>query len=217
MQENQIMPSADGKVCTRCGEAITFERLGRLCAGCGQALHNTCVEPAGVSAGPESCAQCGNPLIRDDTLREAGDPATTCPCCQQATGSLKTYPLLSFAFLIFWMQATPLTITACPRCMRRQLFKWGGAQLLAANVVWPFVILPTLLFRLVATFRAGPVDYRPAPLRGLLIFLIWFCGIFASIGVWAVVIHPTAGALCYLLLSGGCFVVLVALAMIFKV
>ena len=79
-----------------------------------------------------------------------------CPKCQQPTASLKHYTMIRYLvfvwFFAFWGRKTE---TACPGCMRKELALSTLINLLPANILWPFIILPwnTVLFCM--TFAQG--------------------------------------------------------------
>lgn len=66
-----------------------------------------------------------------------------CPHCRQPTDSLKSYRLPQL-FLCLWIAFSVRhdQVTACPTCMRKTLLKRTLINILPANIVWPFVIVP---------------------------------------------------------------------------
>lgn len=116
---------------------------------------------------------------------------TPCPACGRPTDSLKTYPLVHLANLFFAFSVRREVVTACPQCMRRRLLQWGTAELLAANVFWPFFIFPILGFRLITSFRRGATASTAAV--GWVTVLTLLTGLFLSAFTLAVAIKPRAG------------------------
>ena len=97
----------------------------------------------------------GNDITEEDM---AGP--LSCPVCQRATTSLKRLEFPRVVFLpflpIFCHCSYRIDIlTACPRCLRRYLAYWGIVSLIPANLLWPLVVFPLLLCRLLASFLPG--------------------------------------------------------------
>jgi hypothetical protein len=85
-----------------------------------------------------------------------GDTALPCPKCNQMTTSLKSYTMVQFLlfvwFFAFWRRQT---LTLCPSCMRNELLMKTLINLIPANLLWLFLVLPwhTVLFCM--TFSDG--------------------------------------------------------------
>lgn len=85
-----------------------------------------------------------------------GGDALPCPKCNQMTTSLKNYTMVQFLlfiwFFAFWRRQT---MTLCPSCMRNELLMKTLINLIPANLLWLFLVLPwnTVLFCM--TFADG--------------------------------------------------------------
>jgi hypothetical protein len=79
-----------------------------------------------------------------------------CPLCHRPTDSLKQFNCLRYCvFLLagaFWQWET---VRACPGCLRRHLWKRCALNLLPANFLWPFLILPGTLLATAVSYRKG--------------------------------------------------------------
>jgi hypothetical protein len=210
--------------------------MTRACQSCGAVLPDTA---------DAFCGECRRPLDEDDVgddrgaddLTSAGNianvttsanglspasnqarprtSAVRCPCCGQATESLKTYPLLLFTCLIVVVSAQRESVTGCPRCVRRLLLKWGGFEILAANVAWPFVILPLLVFRVLTSYRTGHTDTETSAAGGWLTVLVFLIGFALIIGAIAFVFSPAAG-FPLVAIPGALFLLLLSIAAAFN-
>jgi hypothetical protein len=85
-----------------------------------------------------------------------GVGALPCPRCNQMTTSMKSYTMVQFLlfiwFFAFWRRQT---VTCCPSCMRNELMMKTLINLVPANLLWLFLVLPwnTVLFCM--TFADG--------------------------------------------------------------
>ena len=80
-----------------------------------------------------------------------------CPACRRPTDSLKQFTMLrSLVFILvyaFWRLGT---YTACPDCMRQIIRKnLLGLNILTANLLWVFIMLPWGLVQLWAAGSPG--------------------------------------------------------------
>jgi hypothetical protein len=148
-------------------------------------------------------------------VTEKGSPRT-CPCCQRSTDSLNQYHLLQWVFLVVFFSVRRETYTSCPACMRQHLLRWGGLQLLTANLVWPFVVFPTMAFRLATTFRKGHMDVQRASASGWVTVLVFLVGLVLAIFAMTFAFSPKLEHVWLVLLPGGVFGVLLAVAWAFK-
>ena len=59
-------------------------------------------------------------------------------------------------FLYVYAATQNITFTCCPHCMRKHiLVKCFTYNILAANITWPFVILPWGIIQLIKSFTKG--------------------------------------------------------------
>lgn len=89
------------------------------------------------------------PPVPDNMIR--------CPECGQPTDSLKRYTLPHlWIFLYVYLGWQNIEFTCCPHCMRKHiLIKGFTYEILLANVLWPFIILPWCLVQLIRSFIKG--------------------------------------------------------------
>jgi hypothetical protein len=98
----------------------------------------------------------GVPPPQHAHAQHGGDAALPCPKCNQMTTSLKSYTMVQFLlfvwFFAFWRRQT---LTLCPSCMRNELLMKTLINLIPANLLWLFLVLPwhTVLFCM--TFADG--------------------------------------------------------------
>jgi hypothetical protein len=97
-----------------------------------------------------------------EAVVEIPEGSLQCPNCGKPTDSLKRYEFLILIFLGTHSSGRKERFAACPSCMRRYLYAWGLSSVLTANVLWPFLILPKLASRLLATVIRGHSIERPA-------------------------------------------------------
>jgi len=86
----------------------------------------------------------------------AGPDAIACPVCGEPTTSLKRYTMIRYlVFLYFFAFWGRQTVAACPPCMRKEIGMKTLINLLPANLLWLFIVLPwnTVLFCM--TFAEG--------------------------------------------------------------
>ena len=81
-----------------------------------------------------------------------------CSWCDEFTPSLESFNLPKFFFVpvivhyhIFERERNE----ACPGCMRWIVLKYLAIQIITANVLWPFLVLPFYVFYFALTFRKG--------------------------------------------------------------
>ena len=93
----------------------------------------------------------------DSGSYQSSDPkALPCPSCHALTKSLKRYHFFKwFLFLGIAMVVSRETHTACPSCMRRYLWTRSLLNVMPANIVWLFGLLPLTIILTVATFTRG--------------------------------------------------------------
>lgn len=132
--------------------------------------------------------------------------ACRCPACGRPTDSLKRYRLPTVFFLGFAASFQLSTTTGCPGCVRRHFLLHALLLLPFANVFWPVVLLPTLVLRLVTSYRAGASAFDAAGDRadrtvlglawlGGAVFTAGLIGLQASSFAWQAGLVAAVGAL----------------------
>jgi hypothetical protein len=106
-------------------------------------------------------------LSEKKAIVEIPEGSFQCPNCGKPTDSLKRYDFINLIFLGTHSTGLKERFAACPACMRRYLYVWGLTSVPLANIVWPFVIAPKLLTRLLATAIRGHSVQRPSFGRSL--------------------------------------------------
>ena len=78
-----------------------------------------------------------------------------CPHCNAETDSLKYYNMPIFLFLfVVWMSWSKDEL-ACPSCMRGKIAGYCALNIVTANILWPFIILPWTIINLLRSFTRG--------------------------------------------------------------
>jgi hypothetical protein len=86
----------------------------------------------------------------------AGGDVLPCPECGQNSNSIKRYTYLNWcAFLWFFAYWQRKTMVACPSCMRKELGIRTAINIVLANILWPFIILPWNGILFCMTFSEG--------------------------------------------------------------
>ena len=80
-----------------------------------------------------------------------------CPECGQLTDSMKRFTLPHvWLFLWVFISYQNIEYTCCPHCMRKHIFMKGFTyNILLANILWPFIILPWSIIQLIRSFSKG--------------------------------------------------------------
>lgn len=80
-----------------------------------------------------------------------------CPYCGELTDSPKQFNLIGrVVFLVFGAVFNKVEVTACPKCMRKQLSAYTfNSNIITAWILWPFLFLPMHGFLYLKTFGKG--------------------------------------------------------------
>lgn len=73
------------------------------------------------------------------------ESADLCPCCGRACGGVKVRHVTGCVFLLCAVEWNKYRIAGCPACVRRALKRHLRRNLLTANLLWPFLVLPSVL------------------------------------------------------------------------
>ena len=73
------------------------------------------------------------------------ESADLCPCCGRACGGVKVRHVIGCVFLLCAVEWNKYRIAGCPACVRRALKRHLRRNLLTANLLWPFLVLPSVL------------------------------------------------------------------------
>jgi pSer/pThr/pTyr-binding forkhead associated (FHA) protein len=78
-----------------------------------------------------------------------------CPRCGRPSDSIKQFRMGVLIFVIFAYFVRWNVEAGCPSCIRLATLRFTLINLLTANLVWPFLILPMSIFHLVRSFNKG--------------------------------------------------------------
>jgi hypothetical protein len=78
-----------------------------------------------------------------------------CPHCHQPSDSIKRLQIWMVIYLLIGISIQRRTVTACQSCMREQIGKNAAINILSANILWPFIILPHSLIQLSRSYGEG--------------------------------------------------------------
>ncbi len=80
-----------------------------------------------------------------------------CPDCGQVTDSLKVYRLPAVVvFIGIYARVASKGHIGCPSCMRKKILFHGMTyNIVTANLIWPFLILPWTVVNLLRTLSKG--------------------------------------------------------------
>src|SRR5262249_25141710 len=119
------------------------------------------------------------------------DELVPCPTCGRATDSVKHYYFPAGTFLLIAFSIGRRLVGGCPGCVRSQLLVLAARQVITLNVVWPVVVLPTLLLWLVSSCQRGHVPPESAAASGWLSLAAILTGGSAVLFGIAAVFSPT--------------------------
>ncbi len=117
------------------------------------------------------CLSCDIVLLPDEavtgycpTCEKKFDVGTTglplgagvvCPHCHAETDSMKYYTMPIFLFIfVAWMSWSKDEL-ACPSCMRGKIAGYCALNIVTANVIWPFIILPWTIINVLRSCTKG--------------------------------------------------------------
>jgi hypothetical protein len=79
-----------------------------------------------------------------------------CPVCGTVTDGLKCREVVvGCIFVIAFVQIRTAVYVACPACIRRIVWRCCFKNILPANLLWPFYILPRTLIQVLCTYIPG--------------------------------------------------------------
>ena len=83
-----------------------------------------------------------------------------CPECGELSNSIKNYKLPNYiVFLLLGATGQTISYICCPHCMRKHiLIKCFTYNILLANVLWPFLIVPWGIVQLIRSYTKGHSD-----------------------------------------------------------
>ena len=84
--------------------------------------------------------------VRSEYVSSSVRASSVCPWCETVTTDLKRYEVVQWCFFFLaFVQIRPVIYAACPTCMRRILWRRCLVNVLPANLLWPFWVLPRTL------------------------------------------------------------------------
>jgi hypothetical protein len=84
--------------------------------------------------------------------------AITCPHCGQPSNSMKQCKLLGILFAFFFAASQTSTVNACRSCMRGKILTHAAINIVTANILFPFVILPVSIYQMIRIQQSGHDD-----------------------------------------------------------
>lgn len=78
-----------------------------------------------------------------------------CPQCGQPSENIKRSNIFSVFFLFVVARWQMRTMTMCDECMRGEIVKNALINILTANILFPFIILPTSIYQYVRSHEKG--------------------------------------------------------------
>lgn len=88
-----------------------------------------------------------------------------CSHCHQPSENIKRFRIMWILFMFFAAGSETHIITACDRCMRRKIVINAVFNILTANILWPFIILPMSIYQFIRTYEPGHDDSVLAEIR----------------------------------------------------
>jgi hypothetical protein len=81
-----------------------------------------------------------------------------CPHCNRPSNSIKQCRFLGILFLFLFMVRQTRTVNACQSCMRGKILEHALINILTANILWPFIILPMSIYQFIRIRQPGHDD-----------------------------------------------------------
>lgn len=80
-----------------------------------------------------------------------------CPECGRFSDSIKRYKMIHFClFILIGASTSSVQYTCCPNCMRKHiLIKGFTYNIISANLLWFFLILPWSIILLICSYTKG--------------------------------------------------------------
>ena len=106
------------------------------------------------------CIHCGEDVsaARVAAATHAGNATgviVRCPECNGPSDSVKCYRMGVIVFLfVAWFSSTKNQV-GCPKCIRYKIAEFCLTNLITANVLWPFIILPWSIILLLCSCSRG--------------------------------------------------------------
>jgi hypothetical protein len=114
------------------------------------------------------CPSCDIPLTNDEAFSgycpycgkaaeegDAGAQAIVCPCCDRESDSIKSFNMGILLFIFVAWLIWPRQEVACPGCIRGKLIGFLLINIITANILWPFLIVPWSVILLLRSFQKG--------------------------------------------------------------
>lgn len=98
------------------------------------------------------CPHCGA-----NDARYLEEMPVECPECGKYSDSIKCYRLPDvWVFLFVYLRWATRGEICCPECMRKKILIHGCTyNIVSANFLWPFILLPWSVIQFIRTFSKG--------------------------------------------------------------
>lgn len=117
-----------------------------------------------IESGQKFCTSCGQDLTQPPIDLSNVKPtysmvgiSVPCPECGKMTDSLKVYRLPDLWICLgVWVRYATKGHVCCPSCMRKKILLHGFTyNIVTANLLWPFIIMPWSIVNLFRTRSKG--------------------------------------------------------------
>jgi hypothetical protein len=78
-----------------------------------------------------------------------------CPNCGQPSENIRRLTLIRVIFIFIGAHWQTTKYTMCVKCLREQILSNGLLNILTANVMFPFIVLPWSIIAFLLTFQKG--------------------------------------------------------------
>ncbi len=85
----------------------------------------------------------------------ANPPVLCCQKCGKETPHLKDSVFFVVIFAYVYAYVCRAQLLTCPKCTRKRAYLSAIINLVLANVLWPFIVLPLCLLQWIQSFRSG--------------------------------------------------------------